>query len=73
MELLLQKIAGVQKAIKSTIEKKKFRHTAELKATEEAFWQDLNTLRLGADGDDSAFKVQTIQIDPHIGLYDSIS
>ena len=57
MERLLERIALVQKSIQKTMEKKKFRQTAELRSTEELFWNDLNTLRLGADGDDSAFKV----------------
>ena len=57
MELLLERIAGVEKSIKATLEKKKYTQAAELGSTEEHFWQTLNTLRLGADGDDSAMKV----------------
>ena len=57
VELLLERIAGIEKSIKATLEKKKYTQAAELGSTEEHFWQALNTLRLGADGDDSAMKV----------------
>ena len=55
---LQERIAGVQKAIAMCVEKKKFRQVAELRNTEQLFWGDLNNLRLGAEGDDSAFKVR---------------
>lgn len=58
---MLERIANVRKSIKATMEQKRFRQTAELASTEQRFWQDLNTLRLGADGDDSAFKVCRVE------------
>lgn len=67
VELLLHKIAGVQKSIENTIDKKKYKQTAELKRTEDLFWEDLNTLRLGADGDDSAFKVKERELMKLVG------
>ena len=59
VERMLERIANVRESIKATVEQKRFRQTAELGSTEQRFWQELNTLRLGADGDDSAFKVCT--------------
>jgi len=60
VEVLLEKIAGVQQSIRNTIEYKKYRQTAELGSTEAMFWKELNEVRLGADGDDSAHKVTKI-------------
>lgn len=57
----------MQKSIKATVEKKKYRQAAELGSTEEHFWHTLNTLRLGADGDDSAMKVRERELIKLVG------
>jgi hypothetical protein len=67
VELLLDRITGVQKSIKATLEKKKYRQAAELGSTEEHFYRELNTLRLGADGDDSAMKVRERELMKLVG------